>query len=107
MPEASEVDLDAFGVDLGLGTPVAAFQVEESDAHSFMAYEIYSLQKPPQLLRTITGGDFFSAADTDMDGRVEIWTGDAGAVENFEGLSVGELDFVPTVVLRFQRNQLI
>ncbi len=107
VPEAYEVDLDAFGVDLGLGTPVAAFQVEKSDAHSFMAYEIYSLQKPPQLLRTITGGDFFSAADTDMDGRVEIWTGDAGAVDGFEGLSVGELDFVPTVVLRFERNQLI
>src|SRR5258708_36165403 len=72
--KAAELDVDAFGADLGLGMPVAAFQVKKSNAECCMAYEIYSLQKPPRLLRTITVGNFFTASDTDMDGRVEIWT---------------------------------
>lgn len=106
VPEASQVDIDALGVDLGLGMPVVAFQVKKSDADTGMAYQIYSLQKPPRLLRTITGGDFFSAADTDLDGRVEIWTSDAGAVDRFENLALTELDFAPTMVLRFENHGL-
>ncbi len=104
---AAELDVDVFGADLGLGMPVAAFQVKKSDAECCMAYEIYSLQKPPRLLRTITGGNFFSASDTDLDGRVEIWTADAAAVDGFENLTFGEFDFAPTVVLRFERGRLV
>jgi hypothetical protein len=104
---AADLDVDVFGVDLGLGMPVVAFQVKKSDAECCMAYEIYSLQKPPRLLRTITGGNFFSGSDTDMDGRVEIWTADAAAVEGFENLALGEFDFAPTVVLRFERGRLV
>jgi len=104
---AAELDVDVFGPDLGVGVPVVAFQVKKSDAECCMAYEIYSLQKPPRLLRTITGGNFFSASDTDMDGRVEIWTADAAAVDGFENLALGELDFAPTVVLRFERSRLV
>ena len=102
----SQLDVDVLGADLGLGTPVVAFQVKKSAADWDMTYLIYSLQKPPQLLRTITGGDFFRAADTDLKGRVEIWTGDVRAISGFEGFLPGEFDFAPTVVLRFERNRL-
>jgi hypothetical protein len=104
--EMSQLDVDVLGADLGLGTPVVAFQVKKSAADWDMTYLIYSLQKPPQLLRTITGGDFFRAADTDLKGRVEIWTGDVRAISGFEGFVPGEFDFAPTVVLRFERNRL-
>jgi hypothetical protein len=59
------------------------------------------------LLRRITGGDFFSAADTDLDGRVEIWTDDAASAEGFESFSLRDLDFAPPVVLRFVRGRLL
>jgi hypothetical protein len=96
-----------FGVDLGLDVPVVAFQVKDSDTECCVAYQIYSLQKPPRLLRTITGGNSFGAADTDLDGRVEIWTADTAAVDGLENFVEGELDFAPTVVLRFQHSQLL
>ncbi len=105
--EASQLDVDAFGVDLGVGVPVVTFQIKKSKAECCFAYKIYSLQKPPRLLRIITGGDFFSAADTDLDGRVEIWTGDAASVEGFENSFLSDLDFVPPVVLRFVHGQLV
>ncbi|PYX56386.1 MAG: hypothetical protein DMG76_14970 [Acidobacteria bacterium] len=104
---ASQLDVDAFGADLGLGVPVVTFQVKQSETECCMAYQIYSLQKPPALLRAITGGGSFSASDTDLDGRVEIWTDDAAAGDGFENLVGGELDFAPTIVLRFERNHLL
>jgi hypothetical protein len=55
---ASQLDLDAFGVDMGDGVPVAAFQIKSSDAACCMEYRIYSLEKMPRLLRTIAGGRF-------------------------------------------------
>ena len=93
---AAQLDVDAFGADLGMGVPVVTFQVKQSDTQCCLAYQIYSLEKPPGLLRAITGGSFFSASDTDLDGRVEIWTDDAAAVDGFENLAGGELDFAPT-----------
>ena len=105
--EAAAADLDAFGVDLGLGVPVAAFQIQKSDSDCCRTYQIYSLQKPLRLLRTITGGDFFSASDTDLDGRIEIWTDDAAAVNGFDNMSAAELDFAPPVILRFEHNRLL
>ena len=106
VPEASQVDIDALGVDLGVDVPVVAFQVRKSNADPCMAYQIYSLQKPPRLLKTIIGGDIFNAADTDLDGRIEIWTGDAGVVDGFEHLALSELDFAPTIVMRFEGHRL-
>jgi hypothetical protein len=102
-----QLDLDAFGVDLGFGMPVVAFQVKRSKADCCMEYQIYSLKTPPALLRTISGGEFFSAADTDLDGRIEIWTGDAAAVSGFENLRLSELDFAPPMVLRISRGRLL
>jgi hypothetical protein len=103
----SELDIDAFGVDLGLGVPAVAFQVKRSKTECCMEYDIYSLRTPPVLLRRITGGTFFSAADTDLDGRIEIWTEDASSVDGFENLKLKELDFAPPLVLRFQRDKLL
>jgi hypothetical protein len=105
--EASQLDVDVLGVDLGLGVPVVAFQVRESAADWDTTYRIYALRKPPKLLRTIAGGDFFRAADTDLNGKIEIWTGDIKALVGFEGLIPGEFDFAPTMVLRFEHNELM
>jgi len=105
--DAFQLDVDAFGVDLGVGVPVVTLQVKKSSADCCMTYLIYSLHKPSRLLRTITGGDFFSAADTDLDGRVEIWSHDAAAVDGFESFVLGELDAPPTIVLRFEGGRLL
>jgi hypothetical protein len=104
---ASELDLDAFGVDLGDGVPVAAFQIKKLDTDCCMEYAIYSLEKPPRLLRTINGGEFFSASDRDLDGSVEIWTQDAAALKDFENIALSELDFAPSVVFRYAHGRLI
>ncbi len=104
---ASQADIDVFGVDLGMGAPVVALQVKKTKAACCMEYKIYSLRAPPVLLRTLTGGDFFSAADTDLDGRIEIWTDDAAAVEGLDNLRLGDLDFAPPIVLRFVRGRLL
>ena len=106
-PSAWEIDLDAMGIDLGLGAPVATFQIMRTDVDRFATYKIYSLKKKPQELRTITGGDEYSAADTDLDGKVEIWTHDAAAIDGFDNISLRSLEFPPTVVLRFEQKKLI
>ena len=105
--DASQVDIDGFSVDLGVGVPVVAFQVKKSGSDCCMEYRIYALEKPPHLLRTITGGGFFGASDTDLDGSVEIWTDDAAAVNGFDSLSLSELDFSPVLVLRFAHGKLL
>jgi hypothetical protein len=102
-----QLDLDAIGVDFGDGVPAAAFQIRKSEADCCMEYRIYSLVKPARLLRTITGGDLFTASDTHMDGSVEIWTHDTAALNGFERLSVNELDSAPTVVFRLTQGQLV
>jgi hypothetical protein len=105
-PKAWQVDVDAMGIDLGLGAPVVAFQIRKSNIDRLVKYEIYTLKEPPRLLRRITGGSYYSAADTDLDGRNEIWTNDAEAVTGFENIPLDALDFAPPVVLRFEQKQL-
>jgi hypothetical protein len=102
----AQVDVDEFGGEIGLGEPVAAFQVKKSESDCCREYRIYSLKEPPRLLQKITGGEWFSAADTDLDGRVEIWTDDAAGVNGFDGLTLGELA-PPTIILRFSRGKLL
>ena len=103
----TEMDIDAFGIDLGVGSPVATFQVKKAEADCCMTLQIYSLRKPPQLLRTITGGTFFSTADSDLDGRVEIWTNDTASLEGFEPRQSAGPYYAPTVVLRFVQGRLL
>src|SRR6267378_540471 len=107
MAAAAQLDVDAFGVDLGLAMPVVAFQAKKSAPECCMVYKIYSLRTPPVLLRSITGGEFFSAADTDLDGRVEIWTFDTASWVGFEHLLLSDLDFTPPMVLRFAQGRLL
>lgn len=102
-----EVDLDAFGADLGMGVPVAAFQIKKSEQECCTEYLIYSLQKPPRLLRTLFGGTSIHASDIDLDTRVEIWTDDAAAVDGLDNIAASELNFPPPVAFRFERNQLL
>ena len=104
--QVPQVDLDLFGVDLKGTGPVAAFQLKKSSDTCCLTYEIYSLSVAPRLLRTIEGG-FFSAADTDLDGRVEIWAEDGKAVDGLDGLPVTAFDFPPTYVLRLKNNRLV
>ena len=104
---AAQVDVDALGIDLRLGTPVVAFQVKRADADCCRTFLVYSLQKPPKLLRTITGGSFFSAADAELDGRIEIWTNDAASAQEFYDPNVERLELAPTVVLRFVQGRLL
>ena len=105
--KVAQADIDVMGADLGLGSLVVAFQIKDTEDDPRIQYKIYSLSQPPQLLRTITGEDYFSAADTRLDGSVEIWTTDAAAVNGFENLPRSTFDFAPTVVLRFEQNKLI
>lgn len=105
--DVAELDLDLFAADLGAGYSVAAFQIKKSAAECCMTYKIYSLEKPPKLLRTLQGGGYFSAADSHLDGQVEIWTDDAGTVDGFEGLRLAQMDFPPTCVLRFDHDKLV
>jgi hypothetical protein len=105
--EASQADIDVMGADLGFGVPVVAFQIKATDSDPTIKYEIYSLSKPAKLLRTITGQDYFSAADTRLNGTVEIWTTDAAAVNGFDNLPRSAFDAAPTVVLRFEDEKLM
>lgn len=106
-PDAVQADIDVMGADLGLGTPVIALQIKASDDDPSVQYKIYSLTDTPRLLRTITGHDYFSAADTRLDGHVEIWTTDAAAVHGFEDLPRRAFDSAPAMILRFQDGKLI
>lgn len=104
---AAQVDIDVLGADLGFGSPVAAFVIRLGDSDWHASYAIYSLQKPVQLLGTLTGGDFYRAVDADFDGRIAIWTRDAAAVNGFDDLHYSDFDFPPTVVLRFEHHRLV
>ncbi|MGC1462312.1 MAG: hypothetical protein WA802_08930 [Terracidiphilus sp.] len=102
-----QADVESMDIDLGLGVPVVTFEFQKSDRASSMTYEVYSLHGPPQLLRTISGGHFFRSADTDLDGRVEIWGEEAGAADGFEGIPLANFEWLPTIVMRFENRRLI
>lgn len=101
------IDIDVLGADLGLGGPVVAFRIKNSERDHQAAYEIYSLSKPPHLLRTLTGGDEYDARDRDLRGRNEIWLDDVRAIDGFENLPLSSWDFLPTIVLRFEDRRLV
>ena len=103
---APQVDIDVLGADLGLGVRVVAFQVRKADHNWQSTYLIYSLHKKPRLLKTITGGDAYRAVDADFNNKVAIWTTDAAAVNGFDGLTYGDYDSPPTIVLNFEHDKL-
>jgi hypothetical protein len=105
--DAAQIGIDVLGADLGFGQPVVAFQIDEAGDGINRRYQVYSLIKPLRLLYTISGADSYAAADSDLDGQVEIWTDDAAALNGFEGIPLQSFDFAPTVVLRFEKKQLV
>jgi hypothetical protein len=105
--DAAQVGIDVLGADLGFGKPVVAFRIDQTGSGSNRTYQIYSLARPPRLLYSMTGADSYRAADTDLDGRIEIWTDDAAAVDGFERIPSVDLDFAPTVVFRFEKGRLV
>jgi len=105
--DADQVSIDVLGADLGFGKPVVAFQIDPTGRGNNIEYQIYSLTRPSRLLYTLRGGHSYSAADTDLNGLVEIWTDDATAVDGFEGVPRSEFDLPPAVVLRFEKGHLI
>jgi hypothetical protein len=107
VPSAAKVDIDVLGANLGLGMPVVAFEFWKSSYAWQATYEIYSLDKHPHLLKTITGGDEYRAVDADFNQRVTIWTTDAAAVNGLDGLTYADYDAPPAVVLDFQGNRLM
>lgn len=104
---AAQADVDVMGADLGLGEPVVAIQFRKSELDKHTTYEIYLLKKTPHLLRTLSGSAFFSAADYKLDGKIDIRTVDAAAVDGFEGIPLSSFDFVPPVFLRFENHKLV
>lgn len=107
VPHASQLDVDAMNIDLGLGSPVLTLQLKPTEADRASTYQIYALKKPPHLLREIAGGDSYSAADTTMDGHIAIWTHDAKVIDGFENIPLSSFDFPPIVVLRFEKHRLM
>ncbi|MBZ5661978.1 MAG: energy transducer TonB [Acidobacteriia bacterium] len=105
--KAAQIDLDLFGVDLSKDGAVAAFQIKKTPGECCASYQIYSLEKRPRLLRTITGGSYFTASDKDLDGRIEIWTDDSAAMNGLDGLQVAYVDYPPAYVLRFENGRLL
>jgi len=105
-PSAFEVDIDALGVDLGLGVPVVTFQVKQAPEDCCSTLLIYSLQKPPKLLRTITGGGSYSTSDRNLNTNLEIWTSDAASMQGFEDSFFTKQGVAPAVVFRFVRGKL-
>jgi hypothetical protein len=105
--KAEQIDLDLFGVDLSKDVPVAAFQIKKTTDACCASYKIYSLEKPPRLLRIVTGGSFFTASDKDFDGRIEVWTDDSAAVNGLDGLPIEYIDYPPAYVLRFENGRLL
>ena len=104
--KAAEIDLDLFDVELGTLGPVAAFQVRNSATECCMTYQIYSLNAPVRLLRTVKGG-YFTGADTDLDGRVEVWAEDTAAIDGLDGLATSAVEYPPMYALRFEKGRLL
>lgn len=106
-PSAAEVDIDSLGIDLGLGSPVVTFQVKQNATDCCSTLLVYSLQRPPRLLRTIAGGGSYSSEDRSLNGQVEIWTSDTSSLAGFEPPIFNKSGLAPTVVLRFVHGRLL
>jgi hypothetical protein len=112
VPTAAQVDIDVLGADLGFGVPVIAFIVQPTQDDTRKNYEIWSLDKKPRKLFTLTGENSYRAVDADFNGQVAIWTTDAVAMLRFNSLTDPHglsLPIVspPVVVLKSEHGRLI
>ncbi|MGD0648106.1 MAG: hypothetical protein ABR971_08950 [Acidobacteriaceae bacterium] len=107
VPTAAQVDIDVLGADVGLGVPVVAFVVRPAQDDGRARYEIWSMEKKPRHLLTLTGGESYRAVDAEFNGQVAIWTTDAAAVEGFDRLGHADFASPPMVALRFEHGRLV
>ncbi len=104
---AAQVDIDVLGADLGMGMPVVAFVVRPAEDDRRANYEIWSMEKKPRHLLTLTGGDSYRAVDAEFNGQVAIWTRDAAAVDGFDGLGRDDFSSPPMMALRLEHGRLV
>ena len=104
---AAQVDIDVLGADLGMGVPVAGFVVRPAQDDRHAHYEIWSMERKPRHLLTVSGGESYRAVDAEFNGQVAIWTTDAAAVDGFDGLDRAEYASPPMVALRLEHGQLV
>jgi Gram-negative bacterial TonB protein C-terminal len=107
VPTAAQVDIDVLGADLGMGVPVVAFVVRPALEEGHANYEIWSLERKPRHLLSLTGEDAYRAVDAEFNGQVAIWTTDASAVEDFAGPDGAEDLRAPRVALRLEHGGLV
>ena len=105
--DAAQIDVDLLGADLGMNGPVVAFQVRKLDSDALTTYQVYSLERPPRLLRTISGAENFTTGDVELDGRVAIWADDTGVLDGIDGLPRNAFAAAPVMVLRFEEGKLV
>jgi hypothetical protein len=107
VPTAAQVDIDVLGADLGMGVPVVAFVVQPTQGDGPASYEIWSMEKKPRHLLTLTGEDSYRAVDAEFNGQVAIWTTDASVANGVDGLDREGYASPPMVALRLERGRLI
>jgi hypothetical protein len=104
VPSAAQIDIDVLGADLGFGTPVVAFVVQPTQDDTRKNYEIWSLDKNPRSLHTLTGEISYRAVDADFNGQVALWTTDTAATQDLDD----HLNLPPpTVALKFDHGHLL
>jgi hypothetical protein len=103
---AAQVDIDVLGADLGFGVPVVAFIARPAPDDPHPNYEIWSIERKPRHLLTLTGEDSYRAVDAEFNGQVAIWTTDAAAMEGLDGNDADSVS-PPLVALRIERGRLV
>jgi hypothetical protein len=107
VPSATQIDIDVLGADLGFGLPVVAFVVQPTQGDPRKNYEIWSLEKKPRSLHTLSGENSYRASDAAFNGQVAIWTTDSVAMQPFENPSHTDDLSPPNVALRFDHGRLL
>ncbi len=104
---AAQVDIDVLGADLGFGVPVVAFEVRQAKDDRLASYQIWSLEKTPRLLETLTGAGSYRALDAGLNRHVSIWATDVAAMDDLSTLTHTTPASPPVAVFAFRRGRLV
>lgn len=107
VPTAAQIDIDVLGANLGFGVPVVAFVVQPSPDDPRKLYEVWSLERKPRPLLTLSGEPSYRALDAAFNGQPAIWTTDTAALRAFDDPSTPNELSPPTVALKFDHGQLL